>query len=105
MDQLDGPVKAMIDATNRGDSDGVVATFAPDAVLSDWGRVFSGRAEIKDWDRDENTGTNNQIQVTSVAHRGEAVKVGIVVRGGGFNGEGSFTVQVKNNLIQSLTIT
>lgn len=95
----------MIDATNRGDSEAVVAAFAPDAVLNDWGRTFTGREEIGRWDRDENTGTQNQIQVTSVAHRGEALKVGISVSGGGFNGDGSFTFEIKDGLISHLTIT
>ena len=55
--------------------------------------------------RGENTGTHNQIQVTSVTHRGEAVKVGIKVTGGGFNGEGSFTFEIKDGLIHHLTLT
>lgn len=105
MDELDGPARAMIEATNRGDSEAVVAAFAPDAVLNDWGRTFTGHDEIGHWDRDENTGTHNQIRVTSVAHRGEALKVGISVSGGGFNGEGSFTFEIQGGLISRLTIT
>jgi hypothetical protein len=105
MDQLDAAAKAMIDATNRGDSDAVVASFTSDAVLNDWGRLFNGRDEIGRWDRDENTGSHNQIKVTSVAHRGDAVKVGITVSGGGFNGEGTFVFEFEDGLISRLNIT
>jgi hypothetical protein len=41
-DNLDPPVRAMLDATNAGDSQAFLATFADDATLVDWGPTFRG---------------------------------------------------------------
>jgi ketosteroid isomerase-like protein len=70
---LDAPIKSMIDATNRGDRDGLLNTFADDATLTDFGRTFKGRAKIARWKDDENIGTQNHIAITRVARSGRRV--------------------------------
>jgi hypothetical protein len=40
MFELEKPIQTMIDATNRGDSQGLLSAFADDAVLTDWGRTI-----------------------------------------------------------------
>jgi hypothetical protein len=54
--ELEQPIRAMIEATNRGDVASFLDAFASDAVLDDWGRTFTGRAEIAGWNARENIG-------------------------------------------------
>lgn len=45
---LPSPIAAYVDANGRLDLDGMLATFAADAVLVDNGKRFVGHAEIRD---------------------------------------------------------
>ena len=40
------PVRRFVEATNEGDTEAFLNTFADDAFLSDWGRSFQGREQI-----------------------------------------------------------
>ncbi|CCV15928.1 nuclear transport factor 2 family protein [Mesorhizobium sp. STM 4661] len=40
------PIRRFVEATNEGDTAAFLDTFTADALLSDWGRTFNGRAEI-----------------------------------------------------------
>jgi len=104
-DDLDPPIRAMIDATNDGDSPAFLEAFADDATLTDWGRTFRGKAEIARWNDDENIGTQSRIQVTGVERSGGTVTVGVAVSGNGYNGGGSFVFDVAGGLITRLVIT
>jgi hypothetical protein len=105
MFELEKPIQTMIDATNRGDSEGLLSAFADDAVLTDWGRTFAGKSEIARWNSDENVGTQNQIRVTGVKRSGKSVNVSIEVTGTGFNGSGSMIFEVDGDSIKRLAIT
>ncbi|RWD65465.1 MAG: hypothetical protein EOS36_07655 [Mesorhizobium sp.] len=37
------PIRRFVEATNAGDSEVFLDTFAADALLTDWGRSFRGR--------------------------------------------------------------
>jgi len=102
---LEPPIQAMIDATNDADSARLLAAFADDAVLTDWGRTFSGKQAIARWNADENIGTHNRLRVTDVRRTGRAVQVRVDVSGGGYNGEGTLTFHVDGPLITRLDIT
>src|SRR5215217_3895220 len=102
---LEPPIRAMLDATNRGDSDAFLAAFADDAVLVDWGREFRGREQIAGWDRNENIGVQSRIEPTSVERSGDAVKVGVDVRGNGYNGGGAFTFRLAGDRIVRMEIS
>lgn len=65
--RLEPPIKAVIDATNRGDGQGFVNGFAKDATLSDWGELHTGRREIGAWDKAHNTGRRAKLEVTGVS--------------------------------------
>lgn len=103
--ELEPPIRGMIEATNRGDHDGVVASFARDAVLIDFGRIFRGRAEIALWDAQENTGTNNHLTVTAVTRPGPNTRVAIEVTGNGYNGSGVLAFLADDDGIRQLTIS
>lgn len=102
---LEPPIQAMLDATNRGDRDALLAAFEPEAVLVDWGRTFTGRKAIARWNDDENMGTHNKIEVTGVERSAEGVAVRVSVSGTGYNGEGTLTFQLGARGISRLVIT
>jgi hypothetical protein len=95
----------MIDATNRGDTAALLGAFSDDAILTDWGRTFTGKAEIARWNSDENIGTQNNIRVTGVTRAGHAVRVSVVVSGKGYNGSGVLTFEIEGQRITRLLIT
>lgn len=103
--ELDPPIRQMIDATNRGDSEDFLAAFADDAVLDDWGRTFSGHEEIAGWNARENIGVNSHIEVTGVERSGNQVRVGVSVSGDGYNGGGAFTFELAGGRIARMVIT
>jgi hypothetical protein len=102
---LEPPIQAMLDATNRGDSEAFLAAFEHDAVLVDWGRTFAGKKAIARWNDDENMGTHNKIDVTGVERSAEGVAVKASVTGTGYNGEGTLTFQLGPRGIRRLVIT
>lgn len=102
---LPDPVRRMIDATNAGDHEEVVAGFATDATLVDFGRAFTGRAEIARWDAAENTGTANTITVTDVTAEGDVIHVRVAVKGHGYNGPGTLSFTADADHITRLDIT
>jgi len=102
--ELDKPIRTMIDATNRGDSETFLGAFADDAVLVDWGRTFSGKSEIARWNDDENIGSQNQIRVTGVERSGKSTKVSVDVSGNGYTGSGSMIFEVEGEAITKLVI-
>jgi hypothetical protein len=103
-DELDPPIRAMIDATNAADSAAFLEAFADDATLTDWGRTFTGKAEIARWNDDENIGVRSRILVTGVERSGGTVIVGVAVSGDGYNGGGSFAFEVESGLITRMVI-
>jgi hypothetical protein len=103
--ELEPPIQAMVDATNRGDSEALLNAFDEHAVLIDWGRTFTGRTEIALWNSDENIGTQNRLSITGVNRSDEGVVVRALVTGKGFRGVGTLTFQLGPNGITRLTIT
>lgn len=61
---LPAPVAASIDATNAGDLQAFLDVFTPDGAVDDWGRVFTGPAEIAGWSDNEFIGKNVTLAVT-----------------------------------------
>lgn len=104
IDRLEPPIRAMIDATNRGDRDAMLAAFADDATLVDFGRTFTGRTEIARWDANENIGVHSRFSVRSVDRSGRSVTVGVTVTGDGFNGDSSFRFDLEGDRIVRMLI-
>jgi hypothetical protein len=94
----------MIDATNREDSAAFLDAFADDAVINDWGREFTGKAEIATWNNNENIGVNSRIEATSATRSGDETTVGVTVSGNGYNGGGSMVFTTSGGRIQRLMI-
>jgi len=105
MTDLEPAIRHMIDATNTGDVASFLDAFADDAVLDDWGRTFTGRAEIGGWNERENIGVDSHIEVTGVGRDGDGVRVGVAVSGDGYNGGSAMTFVLAGDRIARMVIT
>ena len=104
VDDLDPPIRAMLDATNAGDAQAFLDAFTDDATIEDWGRTFTGREEIARWNDNENIGVQSHIEATRVARSGATVTIGVAVTGNGYNGGGSFVFELAGDRIARLVI-
>ena len=102
---LPEPVARLLAAANSGDTDGFLDTFAPDGSVSDWGRLFTGRDEIKGWSDAEFIGVGATIDVTADITTAEFTTVTATVGGGGFTGPSHFSFTVQDDLVKEMTIT
>ncbi len=91
MSEIEPAIRQVFDATNRADSDAFVDAFAAGGVIDDWGRTFTGHTEIARWNANENIGVHSHIEPGEITRDGDAIKVGVTVSGGGYNGGGAFT--------------
>ena len=97
-------VARLLAATNAEDRAGFLDAFTDDGVVDDWGREFAGRDRIAEWDAGENIGVHSRIEATSVRQDGNTVEFGVRVTGGGYNGGGTFTAQLRDGRIERLLI-
>jgi hypothetical protein len=98
-------LRRMIDATNTEDRQAFLDCFAPDGVVDDFGRTFTGRAAIQQWSDTENIGTHNRISITAVHPNPDGTTLAdITVSGDGYNGPGTFHVAATGTRISRLTI-
>jgi SnoaL-like domain len=71
---LPGVVAEHIAAVNAFDTDGIVATFAPDALVNDAHREFWGIVAIRRWVAKEMAGDHVTLEVTEVIdHHGQLI--------------------------------
>lgn len=104
---LPDAVETFVDATNRADTDAFLSAFTPDAVLNDWGRVFTGREEIASWNTTDNIGKQSHFDVVSVEGGPDAgtVTVTLAVSGNGYNGTGPLRFRLRDGLIDRVDIS
>jgi len=105
MPDLEPAIGQMLDATNSADNESFLDAFADDAGIDDWGRTFTGHAEIADWNDRENIGVHSHIEVTGVRRDGDQIRVGIQVTGDGYNGGGAMTFVLSGDRIGRIVIT
>lgn len=79
-----------IDATNAEDRAGLLAAFAENGTVDDFGRLVTGHAQIGGWSDRENIGTHNRITVRRVTDTADTTLADITVVGGGYDGGGTF---------------
>jgi ketosteroid isomerase-like protein len=105
MPDLEPAIRQMLDATNNADNEAFLDAFAEDAVIDDWGRTFTGHAEIAGWNDRENIGVHSHIEATGVERHGEEIRVSIRVTGDGYNGGGAMTFVLSGDRIGRMVIT
>ena len=98
------PVQALLDAVNRGDTDGFLACFTAEGVVDDWGREFRGAQAIRSWSDGELIGVNASLAVTAVTTSGGTVVVTAQVGGDGFNGPSHFSFDLDGDRVARMTI-
>jgi hypothetical protein len=70
----EGVVARHIEAVNAFDEDGIVATFADDALVNDAHREFRGAEAVRRWVAKEMVGDHVTIEVTEVIdHHGDTI--------------------------------
>jgi hypothetical protein len=99
-------IRAFVDTTNSGDSDGFVAAFTEDAYLNDWGREFHGREGVASWNESDNIGKQAHFDVLGIVagRKPEQYLLTLTVSGGGYNGPGMFTFDLRDGLIARFLI-
>jgi ketosteroid isomerase-like protein len=103
-DQPPAPVRTLLDAVNRGDTEAFLASFTPDGVVDDWGREFRGADAIRSWSDGELIGVRASLDVTGVEERAGAVVITAQVGGDGFNGPSHFTFELDGEQVSRMTI-
>jgi hypothetical protein len=100
MFKLEPAITAMIDATNRGDTEAFLAAFDDDATVVDFGHSFRRKRAIARWNSSENIGTQNFIRLTGVTRSENQVRVAVLVSGNGYNGPGTLSFELEGDLIE-----
>jgi hypothetical protein len=98
------PVRTLLDAVNRGDTDAFLACFTADGVVDDWGREFRGAQAIRSWSDGELIGVRASLDVTGVVEQGGTVVVTAQVGGDGFNGPSHFSFDLDGERVSRMTI-
>src|ERR1700760_4528050 len=62
--ELPAPVRAYLTAHTARDAEAAVATFTPDATVTDEGKTYSGRDEILLWRRHASTAWTYTSEIT-----------------------------------------
>ncbi|MDF2898769.1 MAG: hypothetical protein K0Q46_5555 [Rhodococcus erythropolis] len=101
---LPTPGAPLIEATNDGDTDAFLRTFTAAGVVDDWGREFTGRAEIGTWNRTEFIGKQVTLSVLDFVSRTSETAVSARVGGNGFNGPSTFTFVIEGNAMSRMDI-
>ena len=104
-DQVPAVVRAAIAAANAHDTSGFLGCFAADGAVDDWGRVFTGPAQIRRWSDAEFIGKNVTLSGLSFTGDGDRVAVQASVGGEGYTGPSTFTFTVDAAQIQLMRIT
>ncbi|GAA4680781.1 nuclear transport factor 2 family protein [Gordonia humi] len=102
--QTPATVTAFIDTVNAHDERGFLDSFADSGFVDDWGRVFTGRAEIKAWSDKEFIGANGTMTVTEASVDGDTVTVIADWRSTHANGLSKFVFVVDGDELASMTI-
>ena len=79
--RLPKPIEDYIRGVNEGDSGRMLSSFAKDAVVSDIGREFRGRAAIKEWAAKEIFAVKVKLEPISHEDRADEVIVTVKVDG------------------------
>jgi ketosteroid isomerase-like protein len=103
--ELPAPVQAAVDAANAGDVEAYLDTFSADGAVDDWGRVFRGRAAIREWSDAEFIGKQVVLDVTGMDRSGDTVTITAQVGGNGFNGPSHFAFTLDGDRVSLMRIT
>ncbi|MFJ2754343.1 nuclear transport factor 2 family protein [Nocardioides sp. NPDC087217] len=98
------PVAAFIEAVNRHDESAFLDAFTEGGAVDDWGRVFTGREQIKGWSDNEFIGAQGTLAVEEVEAEDGTVTVIGDWRSTHANGRSKFVFDVDGDRITTMTI-
>lgn len=98
------PVASFIETVNRHDEGRFLDAFVDDGYVDDWGRVFTGREQIRAWSQKEFIGAQGTLTPVEVSHEGERVVVTGDWRSTHANGLSRFEFVVTGDRLASMTI-
>ncbi|MET4167514.1 MULTISPECIES: nuclear transport factor 2 family protein [Gordonia] len=97
-------VQRLLDAVNNGDTDAFLAAFGVTGRVDDWGRLFTGREEIRRWSDAELIGKQATLAPLAALRDAEVVTMIATVGGHGFNGPSTFTFTIDGDEVTQMTI-
>ena len=103
--QIPAPIASFVDAVNRHDESAFLGAFTEQGVVDDWGRVFTGRDEIKAWSDREFIGATGTLTPEEVTTTGGTVTVVGDWRSSYANGRSRFDFEVDGDKIARMTIS
>ena len=103
-EQIPEPVASFLERVNAHDDEAFLAAFTADGAVDDWGRVFTGRDEIKAWSDKEFIGSTGTLTVEEVSVDGESVTVVGDWRSTHANGRSRFVFDVDGDKLARMTI-
>lgn len=98
------PVAAFIEAVNRHDEPAFLDAFTESGAVDDWGRVFTGREQIKGWSDNEFIGAHGTLAVEEVQAAGATVTVIGDWRSTHANGRSKFVFDIDGDRLTKMTI-
>jgi ketosteroid isomerase-like protein len=97
-------VQQLLDAVNAQDTDAFLAVFTADGAVDDWGREFRGHEAVRTWSDRELIGVQATLSEVEVTQPGNPLTIRAQVGGKGFNGPSHFSFQVRDELVETMTI-
>lgn len=98
------PVASFLEAVNRHDEAAFLDAFAEGGAVDDWGRVFTGREQIKGWSDGEFIGARGTLAVEEVEVSGTTITVIGDWRSQHANGRSRFDFEVDGDTLTRMTI-
>ncbi|HEY6834449.1 MAG TPA: nuclear transport factor 2 family protein [Pseudolabrys sp.] len=102
---LPAPIDALVRAINGGDTEALMAVFAPGAVVDDWGSRYESPAQIRAWNDRELIGAKGTLTVRSAEHHGNRVTLVTDWKSSFFTGPGRFEFTLENGKIKRWRIS
>lgn len=103
--EVPSPVAEFIDAVNRHDEQAFLDAFAEGGSVDDWGRVFTGRDQIKGWSDNEFIGAHGTLTPEEVT-TGDDGTITVIGdwRSTHANGRSSFGFEIDGGRVARMTI-
>ncbi|MER7607862.1 nuclear transport factor 2 family protein [Nocardioides sp. NPDC127503] len=98
------PVATFIEAVNRHDESAFLDAFTESGAVDDWGRVFTGREQIKGWSDNEFIGAHGTLAVEEVQAADATVTVIGDWRSTHANGRSKFVFDIDGDRLTKMTI-
>lgn len=99
------PVATFLDRVNTHDEQAFLDAFTDSGVVDDWGRIFTGRQEIKAWSDKEFIGSRGTLSIEEVEVEGDTVTVIGDWRSNYANGRSKFIFETNSEKLAKMTIS